>query len=265
MDNDMSIHSPVRLLQKLIAYRASISSTPTSSSQTERKSTILSESTNFFTRLWRANNSNATSSQTSMISPETTSSSFDHASESSPTSTDTSLTLSPSSKSSRRMSFIRDVSSKNSPRSPTLSPSLLVQSSLPFQSQSTMLNIITNQSFKDTSSEHRARKFFLENRETNINNSHLRTSNERRTSQKQQELTHKRKDHHLNLSTTSLTPSVQKLSSLSLELTDECSDSLTSSEANIDVGMVSWIEKNETILSICQKQTKLLFSVKYRA
>ena len=263
MDNDISIQSPVRLLQKLIAYRESISSTTTSSSQTERKSTILSESTKFFTRLWRLHDSNAKPSETLMISRETTSSSFDHISELSPTFVDTTLTLPPSSKSNRRMSFIRDISLKNSPQSPTLSPSLLIESSLPFQSQSPTLNTITNQSFNDISPEHRARKLYSQNLETNIDNSHLKTLNERQTPQEQQELINKKRDHHLNLSTTSFIPSVQKLSSLSMQRTDEHRASFTSPEANIDVSKVSWIERNEILLNICQQQAKLLFSAKY--
>ncbi|CAF0933689.1 unnamed protein product [Adineta ricciae] len=197
-EGEVSVHSPVRLLQKLAAYRASTTaptsatSTPSVSPQNERKPTILTESTNFFARLWRPTTNHPPPSPILITSNEIHSSLTDLAPEYSPALSETSSTLSATPKSTRRISFIREVSIKTSshlfpfppvPSSPPLQPS---SSSLPsppplllslqpvpvplspplqpllplrpppppLRPQPTISSVITDPSFEDTTSEH---------------------------------------------------------------------------------------------------------------
>ncbi|CAF1054232.1 unnamed protein product [Rotaria sordida] len=249
--DEVSIHSPVRLLQKLSAFRASTASTPVSSStspspspQNERKSTILSESTNFFTRLWRPNTTHQrASSQILIASHETNSSSFDHIPEPNSTLIDTSSIPSTSSpfKPNHRISFIRDVSSKTSTQLCQFSSSL-VQSPL----QPTTSSTITDPSFEDTTSEQpcdTTSEFYSQSFETNIDSSNSKIVDEeiseKQQQQQQQRLTYDERHRRLSLSAQPvIQQTVQKISSLPLQITEQHhSDSLNSPEANIDVSM----------------------------
>ncbi|CAF0986719.1 unnamed protein product [Rotaria sp. Silwood1] len=243
-DDEIPIHSPVRLLQKLAAFRASTGSTPVSSStspspQNERKSTILSESTNFFTRLWRPHIHQETPSQILLASHEINSSSFDHIPEPTPTLTEVSSIPSSSLRSNNRISFIRDVSSKNPTQSCQFS-SPLVQPPVPFQPQPTTSSIITDPSFEDTTSEQpydTASEFYSQSFETNIDGSNPKIVDEE-NSEQQQGLTYDERHRRLSLSAKSVIQSVQKISSLPLQMTEQHhSNSLNSPEANIDVSM----------------------------
>ncbi|CAM4811563.1 unnamed protein product [Rotaria magnacalcarata] len=247
----LPIHSPVGLLQKLTAYRASSSSTlvsslpsPSASPRNEHKPTILSESTNFFTRLWRSNINRATPAQILIASHEKTSSSFDQIPESTPIFTDTPPILLPSPRSSRRISFIRDVSPKHSPLScPFSSPTIP-----PLQPQPTTLSTITDPSFEDTTSEQpcdTASEFYSQSFETNIDGSDPKIVDEqvseeiaKQQQQEQQDLTSNERHRHLSLSAKSLLPSIKSNISSPLGMVEQLhSDSFTSPEASIDVSM----------------------------
>ncbi|CAF2557883.1 unnamed protein product [Rotaria sp. Silwood2] len=245
-EDEVPVHSPVRLLQKLAAFRASTGSTPISSStspspspQHERKSKILSESTNFFTRLWRPNTHQLTPSQILMASHETNSSSFDQIPEPTATLTDTSTVPSLSPRSNHRISFIRDVSSK-SPTQLCQFSSPLVQAPVPLQPQPTTSSIITDPSFEDTTSEQpcdTASEFYSQSFETNMDSSNPKIVDEE-NSEKEQGLTYDERHRRLSLSAKPVIQTVQKISSLPLRMTEQHrSESLTSPEANIDVSM----------------------------
>lgn len=245
-EDDIPVHSPVRLLQKLAAYRASTGSPsqPSSSSpspQNERKSTILTESTNFFTRLWRPNAQQPVSSPSILIASHETasSSSFDHIPEPSQAHFDASSSLSPLSKSNRRMSFMREVSSKSPPQlfpfpSPPPPPP---QPPPPLQPQPTS-STATDPSFEDTTSDHpcdTASEYYSQSFETNIDSSYPGLDDEQN-----QGLTYDERHRRLSISTKPVITFVQQIPSLPLRFTDRRhSDSLASPEANIDVSMVS--------------------------
>ncbi|CAM4945415.1 unnamed protein product [Rotaria socialis] len=242
------IHSPVGLLQKLNAYRASSGSTlvsslpsPSPSPQNEHKSTILSESTNFFTRLWRSNTNRATPSQILVASHEKNSSSFDQIPESTPIFVDTPPILLPSPRSSRRISFIRDVSPKRSSQScPISSPTIP-----PLQSQPTTLSTITDPSFEDTASEQpcdTASEFYSQSFETNIDGSDTKIVdeqvNEEISKEQQQDLTSNERHRNLNPSKKSMLPSIKSSIASPLQMVEQLhSDSFTSPEASIDASM----------------------------
>lgn len=258
-------HSPVRLLQKLAAYRASInstsvSSTPSPSPQNERKSSILTESTNFFARLWRPSTTqNSTPSAILLASHEINSSSFDHIPETCSAPIDTSPVLSSSSSPlilNRRMSFIREVSSKTSSSSyqtPSQSSSTSVPppiSQPPLQAQQTTSSTITDPSFEDTTSEQpfdTASELFSQSFETNIDSSNPAILDEQDDEQNssQQFLTYDQRHRRLSsaskpITTTSSSSFFQPLSSLPRRITEQHhSDSLPSPEASIDVSVVS--------------------------
>ena len=241
-EDEMPMHSPVRLLQKLAAYRASTTSSTSSSPNNERKSTILTESTNFFARLWRPTTASTTTfspptpSPTLMASHQATSSSFDHIPEPNPTASET-----PPRSTNRRMSFIREVSGKN------VSP--LPQFSLPpppppppLQYQPTTSSTVTDPSFEDTTSEHpcdTASEVYSQSFETNIDSSNPGIDEE------QQGLTYDERHRRLSLSKKPVISFIQPRSSLTMRISGgqqqqgEHSDSLASPEANIDLSMVS--------------------------
>jgi hypothetical protein len=239
-EDETPIHSPVRLLQKLAAYRASSTTSPSSSTSpvNERKPTILSESTNFFTRLWRPNalTTHHQPSPTLIASHEAASSSFDHIPEPVPAHASTSSGLLPSPRSpNRRMSFIREVS----PKSPSLlfpfpppppSPPLL-------QPQPTTSSTATDPSFEDTTSEHpcdSASEIYSQSFETNIDSSNPGIDDE------QQGLTYDERHRRLSQSAKPVIPLVQQIPSYAIRIIGQHhSDSLASPEANIDVSMVS--------------------------
>jgi hypothetical protein len=265
-EDDVPIHSPVRLLQKLSAYRASTGSPSASSSpspQNERKSTILTESTNFFARLWRPNTQQPTPSPSILIASHeaASSSSFDHIPEPSPAHTNTSPCLSPSPRSNnRRMSFMREVSSKNSsqlsPFSPPLPPSTPPP---PLQPQPTSSSTVTDPSFEDTTSEHpcdTASEYHSQSLETNVDSSNLGIDDEENP-REQQGLTYDERHRRLSQSAKPAIPLVQQISSSPMRFTGEHhSDSLASPEANIDVSMVSF----KKIIFLQKKKKGLKYS-----
>ena len=259
-EDETPAHSPVRLLQKLAAYRATVNNSPTSSpslspsSQTERKSTILTESTNFFARLWRPNTSTSNNSQISAHSTiliasheAASSSSFDHVPDPTPVHVEPSINLSVAPQfHQRRISIIRDVSPKDhmqlssyqtpsqrlpspSPPPPPLSP--------PLQTQEKTSSVTTDPSFEDTTSEHpcdTASEFHSQSFETNIDSS-VPALNE----DEQPTLGYIERQRRLSSSTKSVIPLVQSMSSHAPHLASQhYSDSLASPEANIDVSMV---------------------------
>jgi hypothetical protein len=248
-------HSPVRLLQKLAAYRASISSSsipssPSLSPQIEPKSSILTESTNFFSRLWRPSTQYATSPATLLASHEINSSSFDHISETCSAPIDASPVLSSSSILNRRMSFIREVSSKSSSsyQTPSTSSSMSVPPPLsqrPLQTQHTTSSTVTDPSFEDTTSEQpfdTTSELFSQSFETNIDSSNPGIIDDQDDEQNFQQPLLTYDERHRKL--TSLTPqpiksSIEQLSSLPMHITKQHhSDSLPSSNASIDISMV---------------------------
>lgn len=253
-EDETTNNSPVRLLQKLTAFRASTGSTPVSSSpspQNERKSTILSESTNFFTRLWRHSDHQTTPSQILLASHEIDSSSFDQIPEATPTATDSPSIILPLQKLNNRISLIRDVSPKHSsqpcPYLSFSSSSKCVQPPIPLQPQATNSSTVTDPSFEDTASEQPCdtnSEFFSQSFETNIDSSNPKLVDEQFREQiyeqvRQQELTYDQRQRSSSLSAKPVISLVQTVSSLPWQLIEQKSDSLTSPDASIDVSMVS--------------------------
>lgn len=250
-DDEMPMHSPVRLLQKLAAYRASTTSSTSSSPNNERKSTILTESTNFFARLWRPTTTTTTTTSTTTFSPPTpsstlmashqaTSSSFDHIPETNLTASET-----PPRSTNRRMSFIREVSGKNSSPLPQYPPLPPPPPPAPLQSQPTNSSTVTDPSFEDTTSEHpcdTASEVYSQSFETNIDSSNPGIDEDQ---QQQQGLTYDERHRRLSVSKKPVISFIQPRSSLTMRISGgqqqqaQHSDSLASSEANIDVSMVS--------------------------
>ena len=260
-EDETSTHSPIRLLQKLAAYRASItptstSSSPTPSPQNERKSSILTESTNFFARLWRPTTHNSTPSPILLASHETnSSSSFDHIPETYSAPLDTSPVLpSASSLLNRRMSFIREVSSKPSysyqtppQSSPSSMPGLPPPASQPppLQAQPTTSSTITDPSFEDTTSEQpfdTASELLSQSFETNIDSSNPGIDDDQSFPHSHPLLTYDERQRRL--SSTISKPMkifVQPLSSLPTRITEQKNqtDNYPSPDTSIDMSMVS--------------------------
>lgn len=238
-EDEMPMHSPVRLLQKLTAYRASNTSSPNN----ERKSTILTESSNFFARLWRPTTTFSPSlpSPTLMASHQATSASFDQIPEVNST---TNETL--SRPTNRRMSFIREVSGKTSSPLPQFTPPPPPPPP-PLQSQPTNSSTVTDPSFEDTTSEHpcdTASEVYSQSFETNIDSSNPGINEE------QQGLTYDERHRRLSLSKKPVISFSQPRSSLTMRFSSgqeqqqqqvQYNDSLASPEANIDVSMVSFM------------------------
>jgi len=266
VEGETSSHSPVRLLQKLAAYRASMTSTSVSSSpspspQNERKSSILTESTNFFARLWRPSTQHSTPSSALLASHGTNSSSFDQIPETCSAPIDTSPALSSSPLIlNRRMSFIREVSSKisSSNQTPSQSSSTPVPPLLPphspppppplspppLQGQPRTSSTVTDPSFEDTTSEQpfdTASERFSQSFETNIDSSNPGIVDDQDDDEnfQQQPLTYDQRHRKLSLTPKPMKSFPQQLSSLPMRTTDQHhNDSLPSPEANIDVSMV---------------------------
>jgi hypothetical protein len=247
-EDNVPLHSPVRLLQKLAAYRAStgsssIPSSPSPSPQNERKPTILTESTNFFSRLWRSSVHRRTPSPNLIASHEAGSASFDQIPEPSLANTDMSSGLPLPSKSNRRMSFIREISPKGSSQLfPFLTPP--PPPPPPFQPQPTSLSTVTDPSFEDTISEHpcdTASENYSQSFETNIDSSNpgiIDDQDDEQNSQSQL-LTYDERHRKLSLTPKPMKSFPQQLSSLPMRTSDQHhNDSLPSPEANIDVSMV---------------------------
>jgi hypothetical protein len=257
-------HSPVRLLQKLAAYRALISSSsvpssqsssPNPSPQNDRKPSILTESTNFFVRLWRPSAQNSTPSTILLASHETnSSSSFDHIPEPCSATIDTSPVLSSPSLilNNRRMSFIREVSlkasSSSSYQTPSQSSSTPVPhhiSQAPLQTQHTTSSTATNPSFEDTTSEQpfdTASELFSQSFETNIDSSNPGIIDDHDDEQNShpQLLTYDERHRRLSSTSKPIMSFVPQLPSIPMRITEQChSDSLPSPEASIDASMVS--------------------------
>jgi hypothetical protein len=246
-EDETPLHSPVRLLQKLAAYRTSTASTSVSSSPSpsplnERKSTILNESTNFFARLWRPNNHPSTPSPILIASHEKNSSSFDLIPEPNPAPTETSPSLSPSSsKLNHRISFIREVSTKSSSQLFSFP-----QPAPPPQPKTS--SIVTDPSFDDTTSEHpcdTASEFCSQSFETNIDSSNpgiVDEQDDEESSRYRRGLTYDERHRRLSLSAKPVISLVHQKTSLPIATTatQQRSDSLASPEANIDVSMVSF-------------------------
>jgi hypothetical protein len=256
IEDETPNHSPVRLLQRLAAYRASITSasatsspSPSPSPQNERKSSILTESTNFFARLWRPSSQNSTSSSMLRASHEINSSSFDHIPDTCSASIDVSPIL-PSSPSrlNRRMSFIREVSSKpsSSYQTSSQSSSTSVPPPLPtLETQHTTSSTVTDPSFEDTTSEQpfdTASELFSQSFETNIDSSNpgIIDDQDEEDNSFQQLLTYDERHRRLSLTSKSKKSFIQPLSSVPTRITEQhYTDSLPSPDASIDVSMVS--------------------------
>ncbi|CAF0899970.1 unnamed protein product [Rotaria sp. Silwood1] len=249
-DNETSNHSPIRLLQKLAAYRASITSTSMSSSSpsplNEHHSSIFSESTNFIARLWRPSPSQSTPSPTLIASHETKSSSFDHIPEPCSTSMDASSSLSSPAMLNRRMSFIRNVSAKN-PSSNQIyvqSSSMVIASPIMplLQAQPTTSSTVTDPSFEDTTSEQQYdtnSELLSQSLETNINSSnpHLIDNQDNERNFRQQSLIYDEQHKKLDLISKPMKSSVEQLSSLPMRVIEQYHhhDSLPLSEPSIDI------------------------------
>lgn len=248
-ESQLQMHSPLRLLQKLTAFRASSSSTPQSlspspSPQNERKSTILSESANFFARLWRPSTSREAPSQSLTASRGLDSSSFDHISESTLIFTDNPpTTSSPLPRLTHRISLIRDVSPKPSPPPLLCSfPSPTVQ----HQQQPTISDTLSNSLFDDEEIErlcNTRNEFYSRSFEINTDSTYRRIVNEQiheNISEQQRRLSYDERQHRMKVSTKSVQPVIQEKVSLPLHMIETPhNDSLTSPEASIDISMVS--------------------------
>jgi hypothetical protein len=224
-------------------------SSPSPSLQNESKPSILTESTNFFARLWRPSAQRLTPTAILLASHETnSSSSFDHIPESCSAPINTSPVLSSTSSIiNRRMSFIREVSSKSSSsyQTPSQSSSMSVPPppSLPpppLQAQQTTSSTVTDPSFEDTTSEQpfdTASELFSQSFETNIDSSNPGIVDDQ---DDEQNLTYHERQRRLNLTSKSMKIFSQPLSSLPMRIIEQHhSDSLPSPEASIDVSMVS--------------------------
>lgn len=251
-EDEAPVHSPVRLLQKLAAYRASATSPASSSSSpnNERKTTILTESTNFFTRLWRPTTTTTTYSPTTPLptliaSYQATSSSFDHIPEPNTMTSET-----PPRSTNRRMSFIREVSGKMPSQLPQFSPISPppLPPQPPFRPQRTTSSTVTDPSFEDTTSEHpcdTASEVHSQSFETNIDSSNPGIDEEQQAEHENQGLTYDERHRRLSLSKKPVISFIQARSSYPRRISgqeqqeQQHSDSLPSPEANIDVSMVS--------------------------
>lgn len=242
-DEEVPMHSPVRLLQKLSAYRAStasasasVSPSPSPSPQNERKSTILTESSNFFTRFWRPNSQQSSPSLNLTTSQDTTtsSSSFDQThdlqqlqrpSDVSPNS----LSLTP--RPTRRISLIREVATKNPPVITSFPPPS-VPMPTPLRAQPTNSSTVTDPSFEDTTSEHpndTTSEFYSQSFDTNNDNIPSEKSEDH-------DLTYDERQRRIDATAVPVIPSM----SSNRRMTETYhSDSLASVDANIDVSMVS--------------------------
>jgi hypothetical protein len=250
IEDETPAHSPVRLLQKLAAYRAStistsVSSSPSPSPLNERKSSILTESGNFFARLWRPSTHHPPPSPLLLASHESSSLSFDQIPEPCAVPIDTSPLLSSAAPIvNRRMSFIRDASSKVS--SPNQNP---LQSPPPppppLQAQPTTSSTITDPSFEDTTSEQpfdTASELFSQSFETNIDSSNpgIVDDQDDDHNSRQQPLSYNERHRRFSSSSKPIRPFVQQLSSVPMRVAEQhYRDSLPSPETSIDVSMVS--------------------------
>lgn len=281
-EEEMPAHSPVRLLQKLAAYRAtasptsptSLPSSPSPSPKGDRKVTILSESTNFFSRLWRPTTSQPTPSPVLIASHDTNSSSFDVVPEPSAVASEpSSLTVTP--KLNRRISFIREVSPKTSPQMfPFTSPPLPLlpppppspaSAPPPLRPQPTTSSCITDPSFEDTTSEHpcdTASEIYSQSFDTNIDSSNPGIVDEQDDdddSSRRHRLTYDERQRRLSLSTKSALLLAHQKASLPMEITaQDRSDSLASPEADIDVSMVSTSDHREAQRAVFSALVRLL-------
>ncbi|CAF0936519.1 unnamed protein product [Adineta ricciae] len=253
VEDETSNHSPVRLLQKLAAYRASATSTsasttPSPSPINERKSTILTESSNFFARLWRPSTSSSAPSPNSLQSQDTASPPLlDHAPDTSSVSLDSSPNLSSPTVLSHRMSFIREVSSKisSSNQVPLQSSSMsnAPPALPPLQTQPTTSSTVTDPSFEDTTSEHpfdTASELQSQSFETNLYSSNpgIIDDQDEEQNSREQPLTYDERHRRLSLTSKPMRPFTQQLSSLPMRITEQQhSDSFPSPEASIDVSM----------------------------
>ena len=263
VEEETPSHSPIRLLQKLAAYRASmtptsISSSPSPSPQHERKPSILTESTSFFARLWRPSAQRSTPPAIPLASQERNSPSFDHLPESCSAPVNTSPVPSSSSPASiihRRMSFIREVSSRSSSSyqtpsqsSSTSIPPLPIQ--MPLQTQPTTSSTVTDPSFEDTTSEQpfdTASELYSQSFETNIDSSNPKIVEDQDDEQNspQQSLTYDERQRQLSLTSKPIKIFAQSASAQPPRTTEQRhSESLPSPEASIDVSMVGQKENS---------------------
>ncbi|CAF3855710.1 unnamed protein product [Rotaria magnacalcarata] len=251
-EDDVPNHSPVRLLQKLAAYRSSITPTSLSSSsspQNERHSSILTESTNFFTRLWRPSPRPSPPSPILLATHENRSSSFDQIPEPTSMPVDGSSNLSSSSNMfNRRMSFIRDVSLKNSSSNQNcpLSSSMIIQSPcpmLPLQTQPTTSSTITDPSMEDTASEPQFdthSDMLSQSLETNIDDSNPRSVDDQDDDQnfRQKSLTYDERHRKLSSISKPIRPLAVQLSSSPIRISEQTHhDSVLSRETSTDISM----------------------------
>ena len=225
VDNETPAHSPVRLLQKISAFRASIASTssassPSPSPQNEHKSSIFAESTSFLARLWRPSPPPSSPLPNLVASHETKSSSFDHIPE--------------ACAASARQSF-----SMPAPILPPIPARPLCQVS------SNVSSLTTDPSFEDTASEQpfdTASEYLSRSLDTNIDSSNPGIVDDPDDDQRstQQVLSYDERHRRLSLRSKPTRSSAQQLSSLPTGTTEEDrTNSLTSPEASIDVSSVS--------------------------
>ena len=243
-DDEAPMHSPVRLLQKLSAYRAStasnsVASTPSPSPNTERKSTILSESTNFFARLWRPQSNSSPPLALVAASNEKILSSFDNIPEPNQMANDSSTNFSSTPRLTRRMSIIREVTSKTVSISPPAFASPIILP--PLKAQATNSSTVTDPSFEDTTSDHpgdTTSEFNSQSFETNVDSLHMDKMDEQ--DERFTDLTYDERQRRLSQSDKSVIAPLSSVLPASRRISGQYhSDSLASPEANIDVSMVS--------------------------
>ena len=245
MEYETRNHSAAFLLKKLVAYRTSVASTSlsSSSSQNVRRSSILSESANFITRLWRSSTQNLMSSFTSSAAHEINSPSFDHMLETCSTPRDTSSIESSTVMSNHLMSFIQKIRfkslSSNQTLLKTLSLPITPHSKPLFQEQLTTPNIVTDLSYEDITSKQQFDtniEFSSQSLQTNINSNDSALVNAENSSL-QQLLTFNEQYSKPNLTSESMKTSAERLSMRISK--QQHHNSFSSSESVLDISMVS--------------------------
>ena len=239
IEDETPTHSPVRLLEKIAAYRASTLSSfmnPSPSPESNRKLSIFAESTNFFSRLWRSTSQQSPKpTQSLATSHKLHSTSFDQIPESSPTPRSASPTTD------------RNDSLTNQTKDNTLSQQDKSKStSKSMTNKFRAMSTLTEPSFDDTTSEipfDTASEIFSQSFETNFDSSNPGIVEEQEEDSKNVDKFFNYDKKHRRMSYASknlrsLTLTQSSTSSHSIER-NQNDDVENSPETSIDLSMVS--------------------------
>lgn len=249
-EDDTPAHSPVRLLQKLAAYRASrLLSALESSPQVEEKPSIFTESANFIARLWRPTPQSPKVSKKLIQVHASRSNSFDNIPESYPTQTESSSVLSSPSITHHVPSTTceipyKAISHTDTSQSSSVSASLVNSSLIPSKNRTS--STYTDPSFEETTSEtpyDSGSAFLSQNLDTDMDDSNPAIAEEQDKQRKDlpQRMTYDERQRRLSLTSDTLHSSILRQSFL-LRKNNESnrSDSQYSPETSIDLSTVSW-------------------------